>query len=89
MQVLHEKRKGVQSSFYPYLQELPPHFDMPLQWSKQELDELHYPCLKVMVCLALAVVSQVACFLGTLAASDSLQLWIYACQTACSTSHIY
>ena len=55
MQVLYEKRQGSNSSFHPYLQELPPHFDMPLQWSKEELDELQYPCMNVMVCTSLSL----------------------------------
>ena len=49
MQLLYEKGQGKNSSFYPYIQELPSSFDMPLQWSKEEIKELHYPCLDVMV----------------------------------------
>ena len=49
MQLLYEKRKGKESAFHPYIQELPRSFDMPLQWSEKEMDELHYPCLNVMV----------------------------------------
>ncbi|KAK9803825.1 hypothetical protein WJX73_004109 [Symbiochloris irregularis] len=49
LQLLHEKGKGQQSAFHPYINELPQDFDMPLQWAEEDMAELHYPCLNVMV----------------------------------------
>jgi hypothetical protein len=43
LQVLAEKRKGKESPYLPYIEELPADFSSPLMWTDAELAELQYP----------------------------------------------